>query len=53
LILAALLAGLAQSVFAQASPLHVRIDERVTQAHVGPLAQPLGMGSLLGESTST
>jgi hypothetical protein len=44
LILAALLAGGVQNVFAQAPPLHVRIDELVTQAHVGPLAPPAGDG---------
>lgn len=44
LILAALLAGLSQNLFAQAPPLNVRIDELVTQAHVGPLAPPASDG---------
>ncbi|MGI8980519.1 MAG: DUF1549 domain-containing protein [Pirellulaceae bacterium] len=44
LILTVVLAGLAQSLFAQAPPLHVRMDDLVTQAHVGPVAPPAGDG---------
>jgi Protein of unknown function (DUF1549)/Protein of unknown function (DUF1553) len=44
LLLAVVLGGLVQNVFAQAPPLHARIDELVTQAHVGPLAPPAGDG---------
>lgn len=44
LILLALLASFAPDLFAQAPPLHVRMDELVTQAHVGPVAPPAGDG---------
>jgi hypothetical protein len=44
LILTALLAGFAPNLFGQAPPLHVRIDELVTQAHVGPFAPPAADG---------
>ncbi|HMC11634.1 MAG TPA: DUF1549 domain-containing protein, partial [Pirellulaceae bacterium] len=40
LMLATLLAGISAQLFAQAPPLHTRIDELVAQAHVGPVAPP-------------
>ncbi len=47
LILLALLAGLAPDLFAQVPPLHVRMDELVTQAHVGPMAPPASDGEFV------
>ncbi|MBC7851792.1 MAG: DUF1549 domain-containing protein, partial [Pirellulaceae bacterium] len=44
LILLALFTCLAPELFAQAPPLHVRMDELVTQAHVGPMAPAAGDG---------